>query len=304
MLTQLREQSRWLMRSAFDVASQFGEDGIISAALDLLPSRNAWCVEFGAWDGKHLSNTYNLITSRNYRGVLIEGDTKRFRDLQRTYGGGNNVLLNAWVGFSEADSLDAMLPPVVPRDVDLLSIDIDGNDYHAWAATKFVRPKLVIIEFNPTIATAVRFVQEKRTPINQGSSAASLVDLGRAKGYELIAITKANLLFVDSVYYPLFHIPDNSLEVMREDESDVPYIFIGFDGKVFLSERGGFGSISLPWHGLTLRESAVQRLPRFLRTYPGCYSLIQRLLFRLFYRLRYSSLRSGLDTLRRRNLSR
>ena len=304
MLTQLREQSHWLMRSAFDVASQFGEDGIISAALDLLPGKNAWCVEFGAWDGRYLSNTYNLITSRNYRGVLIEGDAKRFRDLQRTHGSGNNILLNTWVGFSEADSLDAILPPEVPRDVDLLSIDIDGNDYHAWAAAKFIRPKLVIIEFNPTMATAVRFVQEKRTRINQGSSAASLVDLGRAKGYELIAMTKANLLFVDSVYYPLFHIPDNSLDVMREDESDVPYVFVGFDGKIFLSERGGFGSISLRWHGLTLRESAVQRLPRFLRTYPGSYNLIQRLLFRLFYRLKYSSLRSGLDTLRRRNLSR
>ena len=308
MLTQLQEQSRWLTQHASNVTSENGEDGIISAALDLLPSKNGWCIEFGAWDGRLASNTYNLITSRGYRGVLIERDTQRFRDLQSTHGSGKNILLNASVGFTETDSLDALLPSEVPKNPDFLSIDIDGNDYHAWAAVKSFRPKLVVIEFNPTIATSIRFVQEKREVINQGSSAASLVDLGRAKGYELIAVTRWNLLFVDSAYYPIFHIPDNSLEVMRADESDVPHIFVGYDGKIFLSERGGFGSISLLWHELTLRESAVQRLPRYLRTYPGCYSPTQEMLFRC-WRDRslldcLASIRYYLGTLRRRIWSR
>jgi hypothetical protein len=298
MLTQLQEQSRWLMQRAFDVASQFGEDGIVSAALDSLPNKNAWCVEFGAWDGREYSNTYNLITSRDYRGVLIEPNTERFRILKRTHGSGKNILLNTSVGFSEADSLDALLPPDVPKDADLLSIDIDGNDYHAWAAIKSFRPKLVLIEFNPTIATGVRFVQEKREGITQGSSAASLVDLGRAKRYELIAITRMNLLFVDCAYYPLFHIPDNSLEVMRADESDVPHIFVGYDGRVFLWERGGFGSISLPWHGLRLRESAVQCLSRCLQTYPDYYNLGQLTLFRLLYRIKRRSLIKYMNMIR------
>ena len=300
MLAQLREQSRWLMQHASSVASQCGEDGIISAALDLLPGKNGWCVEFGAWDGHLYSNTYNLITSRGYRGVLIERDPQRFRDLKARHSGGNNILLNASVGFSESDSLETLLPPEVPKDADLLSIDIDGNDYHTWAAIKSFRPKLVIIEFNPTIATAVRFVQEKHEEINQGSSAASLVELGRAKRYELIAITKLNLLFVDSIYYPLFHIPDNSLEVMRADDSDVSHIFVGYDGKIFLSGRGGLGSITLLWHGLKLRESAVQRLPHYLRAYPGNYSPTQRVLFRWFRRMRYFSLRYYIGALRRR----
>ncbi len=304
MLTQLRERSRWLMQHASDVTSQFGEDGIISAALDLLPDKNGWCIEFGAWDGRLNSNTYNLITSREYRGLLIEPDAKRFGDLQRTHGGGRNILLNAPVGFGETDSLDALLPPAVPKDVDLLSIDIDGNDYHTWAAVKSLRPKLVIIEFNPTIATGIRFVQEKRQGINQGSSAASVVDLGRAKGYELVAMTRINLLFVDSLYYPLFHIPDNSLDVMRADESDVPHIFVGYDGRVFLSQRGCFGSISLMWHGLTLRESAVQRLPHLLQAYPDNYSRAQQMLFRWVRLFDYSVLRCYLGNLRRRLLVR
>ena len=34
-------------------------------------------VEFGAWDGRHLSNTCHLVESRGYSAVLIEGDEKR-----------------------------------------------------------------------------------------------------------------------------------------------------------------------------------------------------------------------------------
>ena len=73
-----------------------------------------------------------------------------------------NIMINAAVGFDKSNSLDVLLSGrQVPADVDVLSIDIDGNDYHAWAAINSLRPKLVVIEFNPTIANAVRFIQEK-----------------------------------------------------------------------------------------------------------------------------------------------
>ncbi|CAN0123266.1 unnamed protein product [Heterosigma akashiwo] len=35
---------------------------------------NKWCVEFGAWDGKHLSNTWSLINEHGWSSVQIEGD--------------------------------------------------------------------------------------------------------------------------------------------------------------------------------------------------------------------------------------
>jgi hypothetical protein len=288
MLKQLQEQSRWLLRCASDVTSQCGEDGILSHALDLLPERNGWCIEFGAWDGRKASNTCNLIASRGYRGVLIELDPARFRELQATHGSGKHILLNAAVGFGRSDSLDALLRPhsQVPRDVDVLSIDIDGNDYHVWAAIQEFHAKLVIIEFNPTIANSVHFVQEKRTEITQGSSARALIELGRTKKYELIAATTWNLIFVDSRNYELFSIPDNSLEVMRDD-SDVPQIFVGYDGTTFLSQSGNLGSISVGWHPpLRLFEFEVQALPGFLRKYPDNYTLTQRALFQSYWRYR------------------
>jgi hypothetical protein len=65
--------------------------------------------------------------------------------LQKTHDPQKNVLINAVVGFDECNSLDVL--------VDGEDIYIDGNDYHVWAAINSLRPKLVVIEFNPTIAT-------------------------------------------------------------------------------------------------------------------------------------------------------
>jgi hypothetical protein len=43
-----------------NITSQFGEDGIIEEVLNRIGIENASCVEFGAWDGKHFSNTWQL----------------------------------------------------------------------------------------------------------------------------------------------------------------------------------------------------------------------------------------------------
>jgi len=281
MLKQLQEQSRWLSRHASNVTSQCGEDGIIAKALSLLPERTSWCVEFGAWDGKRFSNTYHLISSQNYRAVLIEPDPVRFSDLERTHGAsGRNVLLNAFVGFSPADSLDALLARCeIPKQFDLMSIDIDGNDYHVWESVQEYRPQLVIIEYNPTLSNSALFVQKKEPKRRQGASPASLVELGRCKGYELIAATELNLLFVTSDHFGAFGIADNSLALMRDD-SNIPHIFIGYDGHVFLSQSNVLGAIDVPWHGLKLEENDVQLIPERLQKYPDEYTRADKCLYR------------------------
>lgn len=299
-LREIQQRSKWLSTFALDVTSQSGEDGILSKALDVLPERSGWCVEFGAWDGRKYSNTYNLVNSLGYRGVFIEADSERFRDLEKTHSSQVHVLLNALVGVSEKDGLDALLEAhPVPREFDLLSIDIDGNDFHVWAAVRIYRPKLVIIEYNPTAANSVYFVQPCDPSLNQGASAAALVRLARSKGYELIAVTTFNLLFVAQEYYPLFSIPDNSLALLRDD-SGCPQIFFGYDGHVFLAQNEDVGSAWLPWHGLAIPESKVQRIPRLLQRYPDNYSGIERFL----YRCRFQFPRSIFQRIRRGVLGR
>jgi hypothetical protein len=207
-LEALKKSCRWLNQFESDVYSQTGEDGVIAKALEILPSLNKWCVEFGAWDGKHLSNTYNLVENSGYHVVLIEGDSAKYEQLCREYAYRNSaIFLNQLVGWSGTENLDTILEKQpVPLDFDLLSIDVDGNDYHIWAASKRYRPKLVLIEFNPTSSNRFDYVQPADPNINQSSSPAPIVHLARDKGYELICVVGPNLLFVDRQYYPLFHI--------------------------------------------------------------------------------------------------
>ena len=63
--------------------SQNGEDGIIEEILCRIPKseKNSWCVEFGAWDGKHMSNTFHLVESAKYAAIYIEGNSEYFEKL-------------------------------------------------------------------------------------------------------------------------------------------------------------------------------------------------------------------------------
>ena len=69
-----------------NIYSQSGEDGIIKYLLSLISESHPlskWCVEFGAWDGKFLSNTFNLVENYSYKGVYIEGSKKHFINLKK-----------------------------------------------------------------------------------------------------------------------------------------------------------------------------------------------------------------------------
>jgi len=215
--------STWLLEYKRDVFSQTGEDGIIEKLLEVIPHNDKSCVEFGAADGLFVSNTRYLIESKGFSAILIEADKNRFRDLQRNYSQRDNVIMiNRRVGFREDDNLDQILRTTpIPYEFAVLSIDIDGNDYHVWNAMSQYRPKVVVIEFNPTIPTQIRFVQPADPSVNQGASLLSLVELGKEKGYELVSVLPFNAFFVRKEYYPLFQMETNSPEVLPKFSAQV-----------------------------------------------------------------------------------
>ena len=271
----------WLLEFKRDEYSQTGEDGIIEKILEVLPCNDKWCVEFGAWDGLYLTNTRHLILSKGFSAVLIEADKKRFLDLQRNYAQAKGVTpINRFVGFGDNDSLDHILSETpIPDAFDLLSIDIDGNDYHVWRRVERYQPKIVVIEFNPTIPTELRFVQEANPALNQGASLLSLVELGKEKGYELVCVLHFNAIFVRKHFFHLFNLESNEPHILRTNLSSITYLFSGYDGRVFLR-----GNCKLPWHhGVRLKERNIQPLPRFIRGFPGNYTWLQSLMFGVFF---------------------
>ena len=267
------KQSNWLNEFARDVTSQCGEDGIIEKILEVIGDNDKWCVEFGSWDGKKCSNTFNLISNKEYSAVLIEGSRKRFEELLKTFEDKKKViLLNAFVGFESQNNLDAILEEKdVPGDFDLLSIDIDGNDYHVWDAMRSYKPKVVVIEFNPTIPATGEFVQARDMRAVQGNSLLSITKLAKSKGYELVAVTTLNAIFVDSKYFGLFGISDNSVRTMWTNESAITYLFCGYDGTVFVRGCG-----ELPWQGIAYKESRMQQLPKWARKQAGDRNIFRK----------------------------
>jgi hypothetical protein len=282
----MSKSPKWLLDFKRNVYSQSGEDGVIEKILDLLPDCDNWCVEFGAWDGKYLCNVRNLIENKGYSSVLIEASKQKFSELQDNYQQFPNVLLfNQFVGFDANDNLDNILGKTsIPKNFDFLSIDIDGNDFHVWKVVSKYRPKIVCIEYNPTIPSEIEFVQEANPITSQGSSILSIVSLAKDKGYELISVVGCNAIFVDSNYYPLFEITDNSIASLRGELYAVTHIFVGYDGKIFLRGRD-----LLSWHGVKLKESDFQILPSFLQKYPGNYSFLDKMFFAIYLLFREPS---------------
>jgi hypothetical protein len=277
--------NNWLESHAKNIYSQNGEDGVIEEIFKIIPNQDNWCVEFGAWDGKHLSNTYNLIQNKGWSGVLIEGSKKRFGDLNNTYKGNNKVIgINRMVDYGGKDSIDAILSETkIPIDFDLISIDIDGNDYHIWNSIIKYKPKVVIIEFNVTIPKDVEFIQERNINITQGNSLLALTKLGKTKDYELICAIGCNAFYVKKEYFPLFQIKDNSLDALFAG-TIAPRVFQLYDGTIMLTEK-----LSLYWQRNTMvNENDLQVIPKRYRFLDdGHYPSLCYYLKRIYFRMRF-----------------
>ncbi len=63
-----------------NVYSQNGEDGALAKLFEVVRLDSGYFVEFGAWDGCYLSNTFALA-EKGWHGCLIEGEPQRFEDL-------------------------------------------------------------------------------------------------------------------------------------------------------------------------------------------------------------------------------
>ena len=260
-----------------NIFSQYGEDGIIEEIFKRLESvSDKQCCEFGAWDGKFLSNTCNLITNHNYEAILIEADKKKFNELNINFPEKKVIKINKFVNFIGENTLDNILENnFFNKDFDFLSIDIDGCDYYIFEGLSKFTPKVICIEFNPSIPNKVNFIQEKDMKINQGSSAKSLIDLAFQKGYFPIASTNCNLFFIHNKFKKfLTNLDKFDIDRLLPNSHD-NFIFCGYDGTIFTSKP-----LKLIWHGITVKKISI--LPKMLIGFPSRYNFFQKILL-IFY---------------------
>jgi len=183
-----------------NVYSQSGEDGIINELLTRLNlfNNDNWCVEFGAWDGKKFSNTYNLVSKKNWNAIYIEGDKQRYKDLLLTCELNKKIIpINCFVEISSGSEylLDNILKSTnIPVDFDILSIDVDGIDLDIWEGLNTYKPKIVLIEINSSILPGIIWRHTIKTP---GSTFSAALNVAKHKNYTLVCHT-GNLIFVRS----------------------------------------------------------------------------------------------------------
>jgi len=219
-----------------NIQSQFGEDGVINEIFKRIGLKSKVCVEFGAWDGIHLSNTWNLWANEQWDAILIEGDSDKFTTLSKNVQHLSNVsALNAFVTSSGQNSLDEILSRINPQlGIDLLSIDIDGDDYYVFEGLKKYRPRLIIVEYNPTIPAHLNIVQNKGEYF--GCSALALYKLGNSKNYELIHMTDTNMFFIDSSEFNKLKIETQQLDELFP-KKHLTNVFTSYNGTPFISGK-------------------------------------------------------------------
>jgi hypothetical protein len=203
--------------------SQHGEDGLLAFVLSRITDKAGWCVEFGAWDGKSESNTYYFISQQGYHGVMIEADPFKYNLLRENMKGYDTICINAFVRAEGENKLDNILSSTpIPKQFDLLSIDVDGDDYHVWQFLDQYQPKVVIIEINLRDKPGVKRINKPSSPIVRGNtgtgissmwgitgytgtSISSMTELAISKQYSLLANVHCNAIFVKHEYLNLFH---------------------------------------------------------------------------------------------------
>ena len=245
--------------------SQFEEYRLVARALEVIGvNKDGWCVDFGAGDGYDSSNSYNLIVDHGFSSVQIEPAQIEFKLLQERYADNTKIYpIQSYVGLTSEDGLHTLLKQTpCPRDFDFLSIDIDGNDIYAWMAIREYSSKLVLVEFNPSFPGDVDWRQACDPNVQQGSSLLATVNVAKELGYELIAATQINALFVRKEFFNLFNLHDNSIDYLYDNKQYVTTLAQLYDGRLVL-----LGNRLLIWHRVEIDEDAIQVLPKDLQSY-------------------------------------
>lgn len=247
-----------LDRYARNIHSQCGEDGILAELVRRLHGLPHRCVEFGAGDGITYSNTAALLEGESdWTGVMIEADrNKAARCRHRWQDTGRVATLTGKIGWGLDDNLAASLElaNMTMGGIGILSIDIDGNDWHAWKALEpYPRPSVVVIEFNPTFPPWVEYVQPADPATNRGASLCAMVRLAHTMQYRLVACSHWNGIFVHER-----HAPEVAGVALRPDATTRELAAYwwhpefwswrawGYDGQAF---HGGLQQSLWPAHG-------------------------------------------------------
>lgn len=183
----------------FRAYSQNTEDGMLFYVFSLIGSTNKQCVEICAGNGIEC-NTANFIINHGWFGLMVDGNQELIDKAKQFYGRCQDTrryppkFANAWISTESVNQVISYYG--FQGEIDLLSLDIDGNDYWVWEAINCIDPRVVILEYQNAWGADHAVTQPYKadfvwtqhgTPLGLcGASLPAFVKLGRKKGYRLI----------------------------------------------------------------------------------------------------------------------
>lgn len=188
--------------TGFRVFSQFDEDGVVLFLLGVVGPGTRRFVDVGGGDGLHASNCANLALNLGYHGVFIDRDMSLIDRGRRFYAAHPDTRLFpprfVHATVTKTNVNDVIRTAGIDGDVDLLSIDIDGNDYWIWEAIDCVSPRIVVIETHVEFGERSIVVPYDETftwhpgrpPHYLGASPAAMTKLARRRGYRLVGANR------------------------------------------------------------------------------------------------------------------
>jgi hypothetical protein len=209
ILTKLNEQTeiKNISEAEFKVFSQWGEDGIIQHIVGKIPDIKKTFIEFGVENFSE-SNCRFLMMKDGWSGMVIDGSQNHIDHIRsRDYYWHFN--LNATCAFITKDNIcDLLESSGFAKDCGILSVDIDGVDYHVLEALSDWQPSLLITEFNAifgsksavTVPYDPTFVRHAKhySGLYWGASLAAFDHIAKLRGYALVGVnsTGSNAFFV------------------------------------------------------------------------------------------------------------
>lgn len=188
----------------YQVFSQNGEDGIIREIFKRIGVTNKYFIEFGVESG--MENNTHFLLNDQWSGLWIEGDKNNFESIKENF---NFLISNGKLQIQNEtvtrDNIEKIFSSAgVPKEFDMLSIDIDGNDYWIWSSIENYSPRVVVIEYNSHLGPDLKWVMkynhdsDNKTTSYYGASLKSFELLGVQKGYVLVGcnFTGCNAFFV------------------------------------------------------------------------------------------------------------
>lgn len=211
--------------------SQSDEDGLTLEIVKRLNlGKNSVFVELGVGDG--VENNTLILKALGWSGVWIGAQDLKLslpKNLK------NFNFSQSWVTLENVSALiEESTHRINASHVDLLSIDLDGNDYHFLneILAKGCDPKIIILEYNAKFPPPVSWIM----PYNNthtwqqddyfGASLSAFDELLRSFGYALICCNSqsgANAFYVKRSYLHLFpEVPEDIRDIFVPPRYHLP----------------------------------------------------------------------------------